>query len=224
MLVIAASLLCAALLAMLLPRDIQAPGASLKNLGGVLREPAVLWTLSLTLLYFIAIFVVFSYIGPVLQALHPMSAEQLSLTLMVFGLSGVAGTLIGGWANDHFGAQRSLTLQLSVLGAMMVLLPLTQGSYGTLVVVLVVWGLAGFGMMTPQQSRLATLSLAHAPLLLSLNTSMLYFGTAFGAAIGGAAVAQLGFADLAWIGVPFSIAGLLTLWVSGRKAGLLKAA
>jgi len=222
-LVVAASLVGVALLAMLLPRDIQAPGASLKNLGGVLRDPAVLWTLSLTLLYFIAIFVVFSYIGPVLQALHPMSAEKLSLTLMLFGLSGVAGTLIGGWANDHFGAQRSLTLQLSVLGAMMLLLPLMQGSYPAMLLVLVIWGVAGFGMMTPQQSRLATLSLVHAPLLLSLNTSMLYFGTAFGAAIGGAAIGPLGFAHLAWVGVPFTVAGLFTLLISGRKAGLLKA-
>jgi DHA1 family inner membrane transport protein len=222
-LVVAASLICTVLLATMLPRDIEAPGANLKNLPAVLREPAVRWTLSLTLLYFIAIFVVFSYIGPVLQALQPMSAEKLSLTLMMFGLSGVAGTLLGGWANDHFGAQRSLTLQLSVLGLTMLLLPLMQGgAYVALMLVLVVWGIAGFGMMTPQQSRLATLSLAHAPLLLSLNTSMLYFGTAFGAAVGGAAVAHVGFDKLAWIGVPFTAAGLFTLWMSGRKARLLK--
>jgi MFS transporter, DHA1 family, inner membrane transport protein len=223
-LVVAAALVCTVTLAALLPRDIQAPGASLRNLPAVLREPAVLWTLSLTLLYFTAIFAVFSYIGPVLQALQPMSAEKLSLTLMIFGLSGVAGTLVGGWANDRFGAQRSLTLQLSVLGMTMVLLPLMQGAYAAMVLVLVVWGIAGFGMMTPQQSRLATLSLAQAPLLLSLNTSMLYFGTALGAAIGGAAVAHVGFAQLAWIGVPFTVAGLFTLWKSGRKAALLKAA
>ena len=93
-----------------------------------------------------------------------------------------------------------------------------------MVLVLLIWGVAGFGMMTPQQSRLVTLSMTHAPLLLSLNTSMLYFGTALGAAIGGAAIAHVGFAHLAWIGVPFTVAGLLTLWISGRKAGLLKTA
>ena len=222
--VVAASLLSTVLLATMLPRDIQAPGASLKNLGAVLREPAVLWTLSLTLLYFTAIFAVFSYIGPVLQALQQMSAEKLSLTLMMFGLSGVVGTLIGGWANDHFGAQRSLRVQLLVLATTMVLLPLMQGAYLAMVLVLLIWGVAGFGMMTPQQSRLVTLSMTHAPLLLSLNTSMLYFGTALGAAIGGAAIAHVGFAHLAWIGVPFTVAGLLTLWISGRKAGLLKTA
>ena len=40
---------------------------------------------------------------------------------------------------------------------------------------------AGFGVMAPQQSRLAGMAPAQAPLLLSLNGSMLYVGTALGA-------------------------------------------
>jgi DHA1 family inner membrane transport protein len=66
-------------------------------------------------------------------------------------------------------------------------------------------------MMTPQQSRLAVLSPAQAPLLLSLNTSMLYGGTALGAAIGGAAAPWVGFDKLAWVGVPFALAALVLL-------------
>ncbi|MCM5680214.1 MFS transporter [Schlegelella sp. S2-27] len=193
------------------PADIDAPGASFQGLGRLLARGVVAWPLALTLLYFTAIFCVFSYIGPVLQALLPMSSERLSFTLMLFGLSGVAGTLIGGWANDHFGPRRSLLVQLTTLGTMMALVPLTEGSYAAVVTVFVVWGIAGFGMMTPQQSRLAAASPAQAPLLLSLNTSMLYFGTAFGAALGGAASTSIGFERLAWIGVPLALLGLCTL-------------
>ena len=217
----AASLSMCALLAYWLPRDIAAPGASFEGLGGLLARPAVLWTLAMTLLYFIAIFLVFAYFGPVLQARVPMSGERLSFTLMLFGLSGVVGTLIGGWANDRFSARPTLALQLGVLASMMLLVPLTQGHYALLVAVFVVWGVAGFGMMTPQQSRLATLAPAQAPILLSLNTSMLYFGTALGAAIGGAVSGAVGFDRMAWVGVPFALAGLVTLWISGRKARLL---
>jgi DHA1 family inner membrane transport protein len=223
-LVAALAALSCVVLAMLLPRDIAAPGATFKGLGPLLAQPAVLWTLSLTLLYFVAIFVVFSYIGPVLQALYPMSTERLSVTLMLFGLSGAIGTVLGGWANDRFGPKRSLVVQLSLLGSMMVLVPLTRGHYELLVLVFVVWGTAGFGMMTPQQSRLAAIAPTQAPILLSLNTSMLYFGTALGAAIGGAVVGSVGFDRLAWVGVPFAVAGMATLWISTRKAVLLKAA
>jgi DHA1 family inner membrane transport protein len=208
----------------LLPRDIDAPGASFKGLGELLTRAPVLWTLGLTLLYFIAIFLVFSYIGPVLQALQPMSGERMSATLAMFGVSGVIGTLVGGWAIDHFGARRSLFVQLTVLGTMMALLPLTRGHYELMVLTLLVWGIAGFGMMAPQQSRLAALSPAQAPVLLSLNTSMLYFGTALGAAIGGAASAVVRFDQMAWVGVPFALAGLATLWIGSANRGLLKPA
>jgi MFS transporter, DHA1 family, inner membrane transport protein len=198
--------------ALWVPRDIAAPGASFAGLPALLVRRDVLSVLLLTLAYFVAIFTVFSYVGPALQALTPMSREQQSLTLTLFGLSGVAGTLIGGAANDRFGARRTLLVQLVVLGAMMVLLPLTQGSWPALVTTLMVWGTAGFGMMAPQQSRLAAMAPAQAPMLLSLNTSMLYLGTAAGAVVGGAFAARHGFAQLAWAGLPFVAFGLVILW------------
>lgn len=194
------------------PADVRTPGASFDGLGRLLARRDVLAVLLMTLAYFTAIFAVFAYIGPVLQALVPMGREQQSLTLALFGLSGVAGTLIGGLVNDRFGPVRSLRVQMAVLGAMMVLLPLTEGSWPALVAVLVTWGIAGFGMMVPQQSRLAAMAPAQAPMLLSLNTSMLYLGTAAGAVVGGAFAARLGFAQLAWAGLPFVATGLAILW------------
>jgi len=209
-----AGLSFAALLAVArwLPGEIRAPGASFDGLGRLLARREVLATLLMTLAYFTAIFAVFAYIGPVLQALVPMGREQQSLTLALFGLSGVAGTLSGGLANDRFGPQRTLRVQMVVLGSMMALLPLTEGSWPALVAVLVVWGVAGFGMMPPQQSRLAAMAPAQAPMLLSLNTSMLYLGTAAGAVVGGAFAARQGFAQLGWAGLPFVAAGLAILW------------
>jgi len=194
------------------PAQIQSPGASFAGLGDLLGRRDVLSVLALTLFYFTAIFSVFSYAGPVLQALAPMSSERFSLTLGLFGLSGVAGTLIGGAANDRFGSRRTLALQLAVLGVTMVLLPLTAGSWPTMLLVLLAWGTAGFGMMAPQQSRLAAMAPAQAPVLLSLNTSMLYLGTAGGAIAGGALAPVLGFERLAWAGVPFVVCGLVLLW------------
>ncbi|MEQ1808159.1 MAG: MFS transporter, partial [Burkholderiaceae bacterium] len=122
-----AAALCCVALYRLVPREMATPGATLAGAVSQLRRPAVLWTLALTLVYFVAIFNVFAYIGPVLLALNPMTNAQLSLALMSFGLAGVAGTLLGGWANDRFGAQTTLTLQLTLLALMMVLVPLTQG-------------------------------------------------------------------------------------------------
>jgi DHA1 family inner membrane transport protein len=203
-------------LAAWVPRDITAPGIGFGGVAAVLRRGDVLAVLALTLVFFVAIFCVFGYIGPVLQALGPMSPGRLSLTLSVFGVAGVVGTLLGGAANDRFGARRTLWAQLSVLGTMMVLLPFTAGHWAATLAVLVVWGVAGFGTMAPQQSRLATMAPREAPLLLSVNTSMLYFGMALGAALGGAAAPVLGFGRLPWVGVGAVALGLVLLLVTGR--------
>lgn len=216
-----AAVAVAAVLLVLAPRDIAAPGASFAGLGALLARPPIAAALATTLLYFTSIFVVVSYFGPVLQALVPMSAGALSLTLMLFGCSGVAGTLIGGWANDRFGAQRSLIVQITLLGATMLALPFTAGNHLPMMLVLLAWGVSGFGLMSPQQSRLAGLAPAQAPILLSMNASMLYFGTALGAAVGGAAIGVLGFERLSWVGAPFAAAGLAILLIghtSGRVA------
>jgi MFS transporter, DHA1 family, inner membrane transport protein len=131
--------------------------------------------------------------------------------LMLFGLSGAVGTMVGGWEADRFGPHRTLLLHVAAMVATMALLPLTQGSYALMLAVLLVWGVAGFGMMAPQQARLAGLSPQQAPMLLSVNSSMLYGGTAIGAAVSGAAAPTVGFAQLSWVGLPFALIGLLLL-------------
>ena len=203
----------AALLAatVLLPKGVVTLGASFAGFAAAAKQGAVLRVWLRTLLFFTAIFSVFAYVGPVLLALNQLSPLQLSVVLALFGLAGVAGTLLGGWANDKFGSLRTLRVQLAVLVSMMCLLPLTQGNVLATVATMVVWGIAGFGLTAPQQSRLVSLSPVQAPLLLSLNSSMLYLGTALGAVVSGALIQAVGMANLSWVGAPFGLAALLTL-------------
>ncbi len=218
----AASLAALVAASWLIPAQMASAGASFSGFRAAAGQPAVLRVWLRTLLYFVAIFSVFAYVGPVLQALNPMSSTQLSMTLAVFGLAGVAGTLTGGWANDRFGSIRTTRVQLSLLVSMMCLLPLTRGHVPATLATLVVWGVAGFGLMAPQQSRLASLSPTQAPLLLSLNGSMLYIGTALGAIISGSLLDAVGFSHLAWVGVPFGLMAWATLMfdrLTPRPAG-----
>jgi predicted MFS family arabinose efflux permease len=196
----------------LLPKGVVTQSASFAGFKTAAKQSAVLRVWLRTLLFFIAIFSVFAYVGPVLLALNAMSSVLLSVVLALFGMAGIAGTLIGGWANDRFGALATLRAQLAVLVSMMCLLPLTQGHLVATVIVMVVWGTAGFGLTAPQQSRLVSLSPSQAPLLLSLNSSMLYLGTALGAVVSGALINAVGLANLSWVGAPFGLAALLTLW------------
>ena len=207
----AASLAALIAATVLLPKGVMTAGASFSGFTAAAKQGAVLRVWLRTLLFFTAIFSVFAYVGPVLLALNQLSPVQLSIVLALFGLAGVAGTLIGGWANDKFGSLRTLRVQLTVLVSMMCLLPLTQGNVLATVTTMVVWGIAGFGLTAPQQSRLVSLSPVQAPLLLSLNSSMLYFGTALGAVVSGGLINSIGMANLSWVGAPFGLAALLTL-------------
>ncbi len=213
---VAASMVMIAALAWRVPADLQAPGAGLAGMLQLLRQPALLAVLLTTLAYFTAIFSVFSYLGPVLTALVPMSGDELSLTLAGFGVAGVVGTLLGGAASDRFGARQVLLAMLPLMGLAMLLLPFTQGHFAWMMGVMMVWGVAGFSLMAPQQSRLAQLARAQAPIALSLNTSMLYLGTALGAALSGLAISSLGFARLSWIGVGFILSALALVLLGTR--------
>ena len=210
----------AALLAatVLLPKGVVTQSAGFTGFKKAAKQSSVQRVWLRTLLFFIAIFSVFAYVGPVLLALNAMSSVQLSVVLAVFGLAGIAGTLLGGWANDRFGSLPTLSVQLTVLVSMMILLPLTQGHLTATVFIMVIWGVAGFGLTAPQQSRLVSLSPAQAPLLLSLNSSMLYAGTALGAVISGAVIQSVGLANLSWVGAPFGLAALGTLWFDRAPA------
>lgn len=205
-------LLAIAALSYVLPHNSQAPGASFAGLGDVLRRPAIMRVWARTFLYFIAIFSVFGYVGPVLQALYPMSASQLSSALVLFGISGVVGTFAGGWASDRFGPIRTLRFNLACFIVTMLCVPLTLGIYSLVIGIFIVWGVAGFSLGAPQMSRMTSLLPAQAPLLLSLNASMIYLGTALGAVVSGAVVAMVGFDKLAWVGAPFAMVAYATLW------------
>jgi DHA1 family inner membrane transport protein len=135
----------------------------------------------------------------------------LSVVLAIFGCAGVVGTLMGGWAADRFGVLRTTAIQLAIVALMMAALPLTAGHTVLTTLALVLWGLNSFGSMAPQQSRLISLAPSQAPMLISLNSSMLYVGAALGAAAGGSLISTVGMGQLSWVGVPCVVLALLSL-------------
>jgi predicted MFS family arabinose efflux permease len=63
---------------------------------------------------------------------------------------------------------------------------------GPVVAAFLCWGVIGFAFYAAQQSRLVSMAPRQATAVLALNASMIYVGTAAGAAIGGAVLAAVG--------------------------------
>jgi DHA1 family inner membrane transport protein len=192
------------------PRDTpSAAGPALAGFARLLRDRAALAVFSLTFTYFIAIFVVFAYIGPVLTDIVPMDRNTLSMAISAFGVAAVGGTLLGGRLTDRRGPRATLTFGLSGLMICLLLLPLTARHPAAMLVVMMAWGLTGFSMMAAQQTRLALIAGPQTALALSLNTSMIYLGTAAGGALGGLALTVLEPQYLPWVGAPFGLLALV---------------
>jgi DHA1 family inner membrane transport protein len=219
-----AALLCACITLALwrgVPALPKHPPASMgAGLAVLIRQPAIRAAYAVTFLYFIAIMTVFSYIGPVLTALVPMSPGELSAAISLFGAAGVTGTVLGGRAADRLGVRRSVSLSLTGMTVCMLLLPLSAGNVVAMMALMMFWGVSGFSLMAPQQSHIAHHAGPLTPLALSLNNSMLYLGTAAGAALGGAVLPITGLAHLPWVSAPMAFAALLVLRWATRPARL----
>jgi DHA1 family inner membrane transport protein len=202
------------------PRDTpSAAGPALAGFARLLRDRAALAVFSLTFTYFIAIFVVFAYIGPVLTDIVPMDRNTLSLAISAFGVAAVAGTLLGGRLTDRRGPRATLTFGLSGLVICLLLLPLTARHPAWMMGIMMAWGMTGFSMMAAQQTRLALIAGPQTALALSLNTSMIYLGTAAGGALGGLALTVLEPQYLPWVGAPFGLLALVWMRWSLPAAG-----
>ena len=186
------SLLTALTIALLVSDRRAAPSTSLASFGQVFRQPAATWSVVMSVFHMAAQFSLFALVAPFLQERFAVSAGQLSIALLVGGLSGVIGILLAGRFGDRLGAPRSV--QISVIGmacaaASMLLLP---GLPWLGIAAYAFWSMAGMSFYAPQQKRLIGLAPDLRNLLLAINASALYVGMSMGAAAGSQAWLHLG--------------------------------
>ena len=213
--VAAAGIVVAALLA----RAPQAPPSEPVSLRGylqALRDRRSVLALAVTAAYFAAIFSIFSYVGAFLTNYAGVSPAGVAGVLAAFGLAALAGTFAGGHLADRIGPTRMLyAICVAFLGVFATMWAL-PGRPAGVVGAMLCWGLIGFAFYSAQQLRLVMVAPTRAPVMFALNSTMLYFGTALGAAIGGAVIAAVGYR-----GLPVAAAGLIgvvALLVRGSEA------
>jgi len=227
--VAAGSLLAAALVRWLFP-VIPSPGAvPLKERLAYLGRPAILSALLTTLLWGIAIFSVYTYIADLYGGLGA-EGEAISLVLLVGGIASFAGVSLGGYAADRIGPAGTIALALSVLvvslAAMSALhaAPGFGGLRGAALAAVALYGIGSYAFNPAQQHRLIGLSGPSAGIVLSLNASAIYLGSAGGAFLGGLVVkygsaAMLGYFGGAWALMALALFGLSRLSGAGVRSG-----
>lgn len=197
-----------------LPKAAAAPVLSLKARLAPVGEPHLLLALVPALLWNLGIYVVYTYIAPILH--QGLPTTDVSGLLLAFGIGVVIGNWSGGIIADRFGATLPLSISLLILTLVFALISLVATSFIGALLALFIWGITGSLIFIPQQYRLLRLAPQHANVILALNNSTLYLGIAGGAALGGIALQVVPVMWLSWIGAGIVLLSLLMLLLSIR--------
>ncbi|WP_145945456.1 MFS transporter [Paenibacillus sp. Y412MC10] len=187
------ALLAALAIRLLFPQV--APGAAIgiRERLSYLKKPELLSALLITLAWATGIFALFTYVSELFSG-YGAGGRTISMVLCLSGIASFIGVRTGGLAADRIGPNRAIPLALTLLTAALILMSALYGFAGRpgilamAVAAMALFGFSGYMFNPAQQHRLIGLSGPSSGIVLSLQSSVLYVGSALGASAGGAVV------------------------------------
>ncbi|MDR5751601.1 MULTISPECIES: MFS transporter [unclassified Caballeronia] len=182
----------------------------------VLKDRQVWLALAMTVIGFSGVFVVFTYIAPILEQVGGFSPRGVTLVLVLFGVGLTIGNTIGGKLADR-ALMPSLMGILIALALVMAVFATTSHSQTGTIVTVFVWGIAAFATVPPLQTRVVEKAKAAPNLASTLNIGAFNVGNAGGAWLGGM-VLERGHAldSLPWVAAAVAIVALAVTWYAAR--------
>lgn len=184
------SLIAAVLIHFWLPTIASTVPVTLRERLYHIKRPVIWTSLLSTVCWATGAFTVYTYIADVFGQLGA-SPQIISVVLLIWGISSLIGNTLGGVASDRFGSYRTIPVALAVFLVVLTSFSvLTSGQPSRLALwigcaAMVVWGVSAWSFTPSQQHRLIGLSGKASGIVVPLNPSAIYLGSALGAAIGG---------------------------------------
>jgi len=157
----------------------------MKDLAGLLSNWKAMLAVLYTATFLGAIFILYTYLAPLLSETMGFGRDEVSLSLIIFGFGAVLGGLLGGFFTDRFGAMKVLVALCLILMGLMPLLAILPVPLPLFFVLLFLWSTMGWSFGAAQQVRLLSIAPDQASVILAMNAAAIYIGSALGAAIGG---------------------------------------
>jgi MFS transporter, DHA1 family, inner membrane transport protein len=193
----------------MLPRIAPLPATTLRQRLAPLNDRRVALTLLTTLVAYAGLFAVYTYIGVSFDRVTDAHPQVLPALLLLWGIAATVGNLAAGKLTDRFGSRRIIDGSIALAAIALASMPWATAHLWSAALVVLVWGMCGWGLLVPQQHRLISLSPGAAPLLLGLNSASLYVGVAASGVIGAAGITLLDRHQLGLIGAALLVMALL---------------
>ena len=206
-----------------IPKDIPFQVNSLSTLAEALADWRSFASVLFTASFLAAIFIPYTYAGPLLQETLGYGRNGVTFVLILFGVGAVAGNFLGGYLSDKVGPYPTLIMLCITQILCMPLLSLLPFHSAMLWLLVLTWSVAGWSFNVAQQSRLVQQTPQRQSIVLSLNAASIYVGTAFGGSVGGAVIQHIG---IIWLGVAGGVGAacaLLHLVLSEKAANARQA-
>ncbi|MCP3728603.1 MFS transporter [Paraburkholderia sp. CNPSo 3272] len=193
------------------------PAISLRERLSPLTDSRVGLTLTTTVLAQIGTFIIFSYFSVVFDRAIGHSALVLGGLLVLWGLAGTFSNLLTGRILDKIGSHKVVLIKLSIVAIVILTMPITGAHLWSAAIAVTIWGACAWGVLVPQQFRLASLNPPMTAVLVGLNTSVTYVGVSIAGALGAAVIPVIGSHNLGYLSsIPVVIA-ILVSWLATRR-------
>ncbi|KFL34779.1 MULTISPECIES: sugar transporter [unclassified Sulfurospirillum] len=197
----------------LLPQLPSVNAGSLKSLPQLIKRPALMGVYLLTALAITAHFTAYSYIEPFVQQIAHLSGDFATITLFIFGIAGMLGSIIFARFKHHY----PFTIAVSSLGlliaSLLLMLPFAPYEMPFSALCLF-WGIAICLVSLILQVTVLELTPDATDVAMSLYSGIYNIGIGGGAFVGSFVISKSSMANVGLFGALFgSVALMLAIWI-----------
>lgn len=187
---------------------------TLGQLPGLLKNRVLMSLFLATALIATGYYTGYSYIEPFLMQVAGLPAGAVTTALMVFGVSGLVGSLLFNRLYDVL-RLRFLAVMVAAVAVALGAMSLAAGAgLAGVIGMCVVWGIGATAFNVAFQSELITYSSAdESTVAMSIFSGIFNLGIGCGSAAGGLVVTHLGLGAIGFAGGAVALAGCLVTWI-----------